>query len=567
MQENTVLYGCAKQPYRLVKLLGTGGEGEVFETDIPGYVVKVYNRSKPNVAARMPELEQKLLYMVKTIQMNVVSKASGNCLVAWPRDVVYENGQFVGYLMPKVSNAKSILLINRGGPFAKQVVPDFNWKKALLIAENLAKVIRALHTYNIVVGDMNSNNILVYPNCDVAIIDTDSFDIRTKDNTHYKCKVGTEAFLPPELQGRDLSRESASFTIFSDEFALAVHIFQLLAQNYHPFNVKVTDSSQSVPQNKQDYNIGVGNCPFVRNIPGCEIPLGAPDIRRLLPPQLVQDFSATFGYQLNPASPDFSQQLQNAVVSRTSADTWYQHLHEFNARADTELVACSRNPEHFYLASVGSCELCAAGDRKQSGTQQIINSSSQSYSHSSATGGASQKTVSTGSGTTGSGTTGSGTTSSGTTGSGTTSFGSTGAGGGYTPPKPKSKKGGPIAALIILAIIIGVAMYYGSSPKWAVSLVINNSEYNTTTDTSIYNTGDWYTHWTITRGKSGESAAFRIKFVFPDGSVEEDKFSGSKGETGWISWYYTSGSGPKGMFYVYVYYDGELIAEKSARLQ
>ena len=548
MQENTVLYGCAKQPYRLSKLLGTGGEGEVFETDIPGYVVKVYNRTKPNVAARMPELEQKLLYMVNTIQMNVVSKASGNCLVAWPRDVVYENGQFVGYLMPKVSNAKSILLINRGGPFAKQVVPDFNWKKALLIAENLAKVIRALHTYNIVVGDMNSNNILVYPNCEVAIIDTDSFDIRTKDNAHYKCKVGTEAFLPPELQGRDLSRESASVTIFSDEFALAVHIFLLLAQNYHPFNVKVTDSSQSVPQNKQDYNIGVGNCPFVRNIPGCEIPLGAPDIHRLLPPQLVQDFTATFGYQLNPSSPDFSQQLQNAVTSRTSADTWYLHLHEFNAQADGELLACSKNPAHFYLASVGSCELCAAAERKQSGTQQII-SSSQSHSHGSTAGGASRQTV------------------SGATGSGTTSFGSTGGTGGYTPAKPKSKKGWLIAIAVILVIIIGIAVYYGFSSKWAVSLVINSSEYNTTVDYSIYNTDPWYVHWKITGGKSGQSATFYVKFIFPDGSVKEDKFSGSKGQSGWISWRYTSGSGPKGMFYAYVYYDGELIASKSAKLQ
>ena len=563
MQENTVLYGCAQQPYRLVKLLGTGGEGEVFETDIPGYVVKVYNRSKPNVAARMPELEQKLLYMVNTIQMNVVSKASGNCLVAWPRDVVYENGQFVGYLMPKVSNAKSILLINRGGPFAKQVVPDFNWKKALLIAENLAKVIRALHTYNIVVGDMNSNNILVYPNCDVAVIDTDSFDIRTKDNTHYKCKVGTEAFLPPELQGRDLSRENASFTRYSDEFALAVHIFLLLAQNYHPFNVKVTDSSQSVPQNKQDYNIGVGNCPFVRDIPGCEIPLGAPDIRRLLPPQLVQDFAATFGYQLNPSSPDFSRQLQNAVTSRTSADSWYQHLHEFNTRADTELLPCSKNPEHFYLASVGSCELCAAGNRMHSGTQQIINSSSQSYSHSSpysaSAGAASRQT--------GYGSAGSGTFGSGTVGTRTAVSAPAGGTGSYPPSKPKSKKGELIAIVVLLLIFIAIAVYFGNSSKWAVSLVINNSKSNTTTDTAIYNTSDWYTHWTITGGKSKESATFRIKFVFPDGSVEEDEFSGSRGERGWISWYYTAGSGPTGSFYVYVYYDGEMIASKAVKLQ
>ena len=565
MQENTVLYGCANQPYRLVKLLGTGGEGEVFETDIPGYVVKVYNRSKANVAARMPELEQKLLYMVNTIQMNVVSKASGNCLVAWPRDVVYENGQFVGYLMPKVSNAKSILLINRGGPFAKQVVPDYNWKKALLIAENLAKVIRALHAHNIVVGDMNSNNILVYPNCDVAIIDTDSFDIRTPDNTHYKCKVGTEAFLPPELQGRDLSRESASFTRYSDEFALAVHIFLLLAQNFHPFNVKVTDSSQSVPQNKQDYNIGVGNCPFVRSIPGCEIPLGAPDIRRMLPPQLVQDFTATFGYQLNPSSPDFSQQLQKAVTSRTSADSWYQHLHEFNTRSDTELLPCSRNPEHFYLASVGSCELCAAGDRMQSGTQKIIHNSSQSYSHSSPysapTGASSRQTGSVVSGPSVSGT--SGPVVSGPSGHGQS--GPTGGTGGYTPPKPKSKKGWLILLVIVLGIIF--AANFGKNSKWEVSLVINSSEYNTTTDTSIYNTGEWYTHWKITGGKSGESATFRIKFVFPDGSVEEDTFSGSKGESGWISWYYTAGSGPTGSFYAYVYYDGEMIASKAVRLQ
>ena len=96
------------------------------------------------------------------------------------------------------------------------------------------------------------------------ILDVDSFDITDPDTgERFECTVGISEFLAPELQGRDLRK--AKFTKHTDEFALAVHIFQLLMGNAHPFNVKVVDSvKQSLPENKLEMNIVNGNCPWVK---------------------------------------------------------------------------------------------------------------------------------------------------------------------------------------------------------------------------------------------------------------------------------------------------------------
>ena len=375
MDIHTVLTGSSGRTYTLTKELGKGGEGSVFKTSFPNSVAKIYDDTKPGAAEKMDQLEKKLLYMVNTIQMRFISKVSRNCLVSWPQDVLYLNGKFVGYIMPEITGAKSILLVNRGGESAKKVIPDYSWKKAALVAENLAKVVCALHNLDVIIGDMNNNNILVYPNCDVAIIDTDSFDIREKDRqTHYKCSVGVGPYLPPELHGCVLSDPDTNFTKHTDEFALAVHIFQLLMANKHPFGIRLIQNRSSKMINT-DYNISVGNCAYIRNISGCTVPVGAPRMQHVLPQTIIQDFAASFDYHLDKNRINYEQQLAAVQNRRTSAAKWLQDLHEMNQQLDSLFVPCPHRSkiyfDHYYLREQGCCGICEAENEERRVAERI----------------------------------------------------------------------------------------------------------------------------------------------------------------------------------------------------
>ena len=431
MRMSEILTGLSGQQYTITDHIKSGGEGGVYNTNLPEYVAKIYDISKINIDARMAALEKKLIYMVSH---RIPTKIpNGTVIVTWPQDVLYRDETFVGYIMPKVLGAKPIYMLNRGGSQAKEVIPGYNWKAAVSVAVNLANIVEFLHSRNVVIGDMNSDNLLVYPDGFVVVIDTDSFDITDSvSNIHYKCSVGTEEFLPPELQGRNLERENVRFTKHTDEFALAVHIFQLLMNNMHPFNTRViTDYKQSLPENDQNHNIVVGNCPFVRKIDGCEIPLGAPDMNRLLPDYLVEDFKRTFDYQLDQSDPSYMNKLKKYEENRTPVADWHRHLEQL--AKDPGLVQCQSDSEHYYLASKGQCELCEAKKRLPTG----------------GTGGSGGGGGST-SGSGGSGNTG---------GSGINGSGNTGGG--------KKTKLAVIGSIALIAVIIVAFVYYPNSPMKA----------------------------------------------------------------------------------------------------
>lgn len=205
-----------------------------------------------------------------------------------------------------------------------EVFPNYNWTNSIAVAYHLAWAVNYIHQHGYIVGDMNSNNIMIHSDGSITILDVDSFDITDPDTgERFECTVGISEFLAPELQGRDLRK--AKFTKHTDEFALAVHIFQLLMGNAHPFNVKVVDSvKQSLPENKLEMNIVNGNCPWVKAIDGITTPPGAPYLT-MLPAKMQTAFKQVFGYNATNAA---------AVSSRRiSADMWRQLLYMFYQRA------------------------------------------------------------------------------------------------------------------------------------------------------------------------------------------------------------------------------------------
>lgn len=281
---------------------------------------------------------------------------------AWPQDVVFDsNGSFVGYTMPIVEGGIEIFEIERGctSSKARTMFPNYTWRLNVLVARNLAASVAKLHEKGYIIGDMNCKNIQINKNATIFLLDTDSIDLTIPETgRHYKCCVGTEEYLAPELQGRNLRSDSAQFTKEADNFALAVHIFRLLMNNYHPFScrqlIQAKGSSNVNPLMQQ---IAEGKCPYIRNYRDISVPLSSPRMEEMVPDYIRKDFCNTFDYS--------SSDARTKAHLRTTAEMWKQDLRRLLVECDTPggLTCCRNNPNHFYLSSVGTCGLCAAENR------------------------------------------------------------------------------------------------------------------------------------------------------------------------------------------------------------
>ncbi|MDO4328918.1 MAG: YARHG domain-containing protein [Lachnospiraceae bacterium] len=356
IQAGEILYGKSGRTYRVKDKLGEGGEGIVYNIDDPSMVAKVYK--KPSHA-----VEKKILSMLK--DGIVLSSPGGIPLITWPQDAIYYGSGFVGYVMPRVTGGFPIWKMGREDGRQELFRNQYDWSKALVVAANLASLVAYLHDRKIVIGDMNSNNISVHPNGYVTIMDVDSFDIRDRDTgEHFKCTVGRPEYLAPELQvRRSLADEASEFTEQTDDFALAVHIFQLLF-HAHPFNMKmIVSPAGSKGENQQADAIVEGNCPFVKAGKEGDIQPGIPWLS-MLPDYLQQDFRETFDYHaLN------SIECKN---KRTKARVWYQDLTRLYQEKGKSLIPCEANTQHYYINDGRGCELCRAQKRLEDHNKRMI---------------------------------------------------------------------------------------------------------------------------------------------------------------------------------------------------
>lgn len=345
VQTGEIVYGIQGQAYRIKERKGAGGEGTVYLTDQPWIAAKIYHN--PTAVQ-----ERKLRCMVRR---KIATKAeSGTYLIAWPKDILYQNGSFVGYAMPLIEEGKPIFTLYHDKS-TRDFFNSYNWTKSLCVAMNLAHLVAIIHDCDCVIGDMNPGNIIVHPNGLASILDVDSFDITDTDTgEHFKCGVGIPDYLAPELQHRkSLKDEASRFTKQTDDFSLAIHIFIILF-HYHPFLARsMTTYKQSSDVNQIDQNIVNGVCPFVREINDVALPVGAPRLS-LLPPLLQEDFKRTFGYTALDSISKSSR--------RTSAQMWYEHLRALYSGVGTLILPCSKNPEHYRRADQ-PCELCLAKER------------------------------------------------------------------------------------------------------------------------------------------------------------------------------------------------------------
>ena len=203
-----------KDKITLEKRVSAGAEGMVFTTDNPKIVAKIYHRGI------ITPLRWKKLQTQVSMGINSV----GLC---WPKDLLYFRGVPVGYTMI-LGKGKTLGNVFDGPDAMLNSFPD--WKRIDIVttlADLLEKYIY-LHMHNIIAGDIQMKNALIYSSQSIYLIDMDSVQV---DNL--PCPVGTEEFTDPRLWGKDF----ASFIrkLEDEDYSIAMLVFSLLFCGQHPY--------------------------------------------------------------------------------------------------------------------------------------------------------------------------------------------------------------------------------------------------------------------------------------------------------------------------------------------
>jgi DNA-binding helix-hairpin-helix protein with protein kinase domain len=304
----------------LLPALKRGGEGSIHPIiGEPGLVAKVF--TEPG-----QERAEKLQAMIANPPV-VTSNAP--VLLAWPVDrILNGSGGCIGYVMPYAKDKEPLFTIFHPGTRPKWA----DYPILLRTAKNIALTVSAFHRHGYVLGDINEFNVLVGPDASVAVVDTDSIQVRTQRNV-FRCQVGKPECTPPEIIQSGMSFGQIDRYTHHDAFGLGVLIFLLLMDGNHPFAAQYvgTGGRQSLTE-----RIAEGQWPYSQMRAGAYLPRrDAPPLESLSPrlQQLMRDcFEA--GHK-NP-------------VCRPTADDWCKALTE----AEDEWNSFSARFRHFYYRTL-----------------------------------------------------------------------------------------------------------------------------------------------------------------------------------------------------------------------
>ena len=327
---------------RLGAQLGQGGEGAVYRiTKNKTTVVKIYNditkyahESDQAYATRVRAVrvgqEQKILAMIANPPHDSM-RDRGHVSIAWPIDAIYENKQFVGFSMPKVDGFTVYEVLQPNQRVTKH--PQWNHHHVYRVARNIATAVDALHRKGYVIGDINFKNIMCHANTLVTLIDCDSMQVRDLHGKLYRCTVGMPEYTPTELQNKNLNEVDR--TVDHDGFGIAVLMFQLLMQGFHPFQC-ISKDPHSVIEQIHVHCITLGIFPYM-------------DQTKFVPAPVAPAFEVLPGTLRN----QFVQAFTKPGL-RPSAASWSEIIMHVEQR----LVPCANNPAH-YFPSDGGCVICA----------------------------------------------------------------------------------------------------------------------------------------------------------------------------------------------------------------
>lgn len=225
-----MFFNAQQNPIQLGAKLKKDAQTSIFAINgQPGLAAVIYNTS-PNLAT-----QQKLAWMKEHPPFDAAGGQPP--FIAWPLDLLYtEPGQFMGYLAPVVAGTAVPLAIAINPTHRAEYLPHFTEQHLYQIAQNLAKVMGALHTHGYMVGNIHEDNFSVTPTGTVFFNPADQLQVKLSKAGQvifYPSPPCTPEYTPPELQGQ--ITEATTYLPEHDRFGLAVLLFKLLTHGYHPF--------------------------------------------------------------------------------------------------------------------------------------------------------------------------------------------------------------------------------------------------------------------------------------------------------------------------------------------
>ena len=220
-KEGDTLYaerGGVKKEIKLIRAGNSGGEGTVFDTDIPNVVAKIYKPGKVDKA----KFQKLQIMMTKNIY------CEGVC---FPLALLYNSvGEFVGYLMER-AEGKELQKCVFIPQLLKKTFPLWKKKDTVQLCITILRKLKYLHDRNIILGDINPSNILVVSPQEVYFVDTDSYQIEG-----YPCPVGTINFTAPEIQKKRF--DTFLRTRGNEKFAVATLLFMIMLPGKPPYSIQ-----------------------------------------------------------------------------------------------------------------------------------------------------------------------------------------------------------------------------------------------------------------------------------------------------------------------------------------
>ena len=338
--------GRRPEPVRLGPLLAEGGDAAVYAVDgRPALAAKVYR--DPGAE---PRRRAKLTAMLAAPPEGALAAPGGEVSLAWPVALLERDapasatppGMPAGFLMPRVDLTRAALLeelLSARGRRAAGLPNGVRLRVA--VAANLAALVAALHARGHHVVDLKPANVHVYWRTGrVALLDCDGMSIAAPDAVggagRFPAHQYTDGYIAPEaLQAR---AEPEDLGEDQDRFALAVVLFRLLNDGFHPF--------QGVPARRRRLPTTDGG-----RIAAGLYPYGRGGAGKVSPPS-----GSPYAYLDSRTRYLFDTAFEPGGLPRPSASVWRRHL---RGLLDGGLQRCDADTDHARFR-VQACAACAS---------------------------------------------------------------------------------------------------------------------------------------------------------------------------------------------------------------
>ncbi len=232
--------------------IGQGAEGTIHEVVYPqalqGYVVKLYKDNE-----RHASRQQKIEYLIK-----YTPHLKNEFSVIFPEDVIYQHGNFAGFLMKKAPgeyDLTTLCNLNNSLRLPASWHERYNRNTAegmhnrMKLCYNIASAFNQIHsTKCFTFVDIKPENIKVSFSGAISIVDIDSIAIADGSDLLFPAEKLTQEYSPVESKTVDLKNDIVDETW--DRFSISVLFYKILF-GLHPFTGTCNGNYSHLTANEQ----------------------------------------------------------------------------------------------------------------------------------------------------------------------------------------------------------------------------------------------------------------------------------------------------------------------------